>query len=120
MRKLPYNSAAIFMTDSQTLTEAALGLKNDWGMQLPDTFSEETILQLLAQRIAGIIERGAEPFYQLMYRLDIPEKQLAAMERNGNVAYEVAKLVYKRQLQKVQSRKENRMSADNADPELKW
>lgn len=102
------------------LQETASALKEDWDLQLPDTLSEETILRLLAERIVVILERGAETFFQLMYRLDISEKKLNAVLQEDDVPMKIARLIYDRQLQKIRSRHENRMKTSNDDPELKW
>ena len=102
------------------LQEAALKLKDDWDLQLPDTISEETILKLLAARVVTILERGPETFFQLMYRLDISEKKLNAVLQDDDVAGKIARLIYDRQLQKIQSRLTNKVSKDADDPELEW
>ncbi len=102
------------------LQETASALKDDWDLQLPDTLSEETILRLLAERIVVILERGAETFFQLMYRLDISEKKLNAVLQEDDVPLKIARLIYDRQLQKIKSRHENRMKTSSDDPELKW
>lgn len=102
------------------LHETAAALKEDWDLQLPDTLSEETILRLLAERIVVILERGAETFFQLMYRLDISEKKLNAVLQEDDVPMKIARLIYDRQLQKIKSRHENRMKTSSDDPELKW
>ncbi len=102
------------------LQEAAIALGHDWGLLLPDTLSEEAILKLLADRIVTILERGPETFFQLMYRLDISEKKLNAVMQDEDVAAKIARLIYDRQLQKIQSRVANRKTSENDDPELKW
>lgn len=102
------------------LQETANALKGEWDLQLPDTLSEEAVLRLLADRIITIMARGAEVFYQLMYRLDVSEKKLNAVLQDNDVPLKVARLVYDRQLQKVKSRHEHRMKKENDDPELKW
>ncbi len=107
------------MADS-IIQETAVALRDDWDLQLPDTLSEEAILQLLADRIVTIIERGSETFFQLMYRLDISEKKLNAVLQEEDVPMKIARLIYDRQLQKIVSRHENRMQQQNDDPELKW
>ena len=102
------------------LDETALQLRQDWDLQLPETISEEALLLLLAERIVTILERGAETFYQLMYRLDISEKKLNAILGDDNVPAKIARLIYDRQLQKIKSRHENRMRREDLDPDLKW
>src|SRR4051812_17321951 len=88
--------------------EAAIALQKDWQLTLPETSSEEEILQRLADRIVVWIERGAETFFQLMYRLDISEKKLNAVLESDDVANKIARLVYERQLQKIKSRQQFR------------
>ena len=102
------------------LQEAAIALSQDWDLQLPDTLSEEVILKILADRIITILERGPETFFQLMYRLDISEKKLNAVMQDDDVAAKIARLIYDRQLQKIQSRLANRKKTESDDPELKW
>jgi hypothetical protein len=102
------------------LQETAQALKGDWDLELPNTLSEEVILQLLADRLLTFIERGSETFFQLMYRLDISEKKLNAVLQQDDVPMKIARLVYDRQLQKIVSRHENRMPKNEDDPELKW
>lgn len=102
-----------------TLRETAAALQQEWGLQLPATFSEEEVLQLLADAIAAVAQKGPETFFQLMYRLDIPEKQLEASLHNRDIAQKVARLVYTRQLQKIESRKRYSQRKPE-DDELAW
>ncbi len=100
--------------------QAAIALGQDWDLQLPDTLSEEALLRLLADRIVTVLERGPETFFQLMYRLDISEKKLNAILLEDDVAMKIARLIYDRQIQKIQSRQVNKMTRESDDPELKW
>ena len=102
------------------LQEAAVALKQDWDLQLPDTLSEEAILKLLADRVVTIMERGPETFFQLMYRIDISERKLNSVLQDDDVAGKIARLIYDRQLQKIQSRLTNKVNKETDDPELKW
>jgi len=104
----------------EVLEEAAFALKRDWDLQLPEALSEEAILRLLADRVVQVLERGPETFFQLMYRLDISEKKLTAVLNDDHVADKVARLIYDRQLQKIQSRIHNKVKRESDDPELKW
>ena len=105
------------MEDS-TLVETAVALGRDWELSLPDTISEETILSLLAQRIVVLIERGADTFYQLMYRLDISEKKLNAVLGEDDVPAHIARLIYDRQLQKIKSRAEHKKADFATDDDI--
>lgn len=94
-------------------------LHRELGLQLPDVISETELLQLLADRLATIIARSPEDFFQLMYRLDIPEAAMNKALTQKDIPAELAKLVYTRQLQKIESRaKFGRTKSD--DPELQW
>lgn len=100
--------------------ETATALQNEWGLVLPDTLTKEEILELLAARLLQILQKGAEAFFQLMYRLDISEKKLNAVLHNDDAALDIARLIYDRQLQKIQSRLDNRSQPTNDDPDLSW
>jgi aspartate/glutamate racemase len=102
------------------LHQTAAALQQEWQITLTSDISEEALLQLLANRIVMILEQGAETFFQLMYRLDISEKKLNAVLGDDNVPQKIARLVYDRQLQKIQSRLNNKMTAPEEDSELKW
>ena len=102
------------------LEETAAALQNDWDITLPESYSEENILKLLADRVVQVLERGPETFFQLMYRLDISEKKLTSVLQDDDVAHKIARLIYDRQLQKVRSRQSSKKTSENEDPELKW
>lgn len=100
-------------------TEAAQALAREWGLTISDNITEEAILKALAERVIVLMSKGAEPFFQLMYRLDISEKKLQAVLGTNDVAERIARLIYDRQLQKIASREHFRNSASN-DPDLEW
>lgn len=102
------------------LEEAAFALKRDWDITLPHELTEEAILQLLADRVVLLLERGPETFFQTMYRLDISEKKLTAILNDEHVAVKIARLIYDRQLQKIQSRQANKGAKESGDPDLAW
>ena len=79
-------------------------LSKQLGLQISDTISDEELLQKLADKLASTIVNSPDEFFQLMYRLDIPEIALQQALTKQNIAEELALLVYKRQMQKIQSR----------------
>jgi hypothetical protein len=103
------------MASNEELNKA---LQTDWELQLPETVSKEEILQQLANKIVTLIERNPEHFFQLMYRLDVPEAKLDAALKTEDAAHSIAELVYNRQLQKIESRQQNRNNEITDDPEL--
>jgi len=102
------------------LQQTAQALQQQWDLQIPDIVSEETILKQLTNRVIYFLEKGPEDFFQLMYRLDISEKKLTGVMNETDVAEKIAKLIYDRQLQKIQSRIATKKEAANKDPELEW
>jgi hypothetical protein len=102
------------------LHETAIALSADWDLKLPDTISEAEIIRLLAEKVGAIVSQGPEVFFQLMYRLDISEKKLNAAMHTDGVAEKIARLIYDRQMQKIQSRINNSSSMKSTDPDLDW
>lgn len=100
--------------------EVATELAKDWALMIPENVTEEAILQLLADRVVTLIERSPEEFFQLMYRLDVSEKKLNRVLQEADVAQQIARLIYNRQLQKIESRALYRSQNDSEDPEMKW
>lgn len=100
--------------------QAASALSKEWGLQLPETVAEETIINLLADRLTAIIAEGPDAFYRLMYRLDISEKKLNAVLNHPDTPQKIARLVYDRQLQKIKSRMENKGRFEDGDGDMRW
>ncbi len=74
--------------------------------------SEEVILETLSERIAYMMEHNLDYLLSLMYRLDIEEADLqSALHRSATEAPHIAlaKLVLKRQKQRIQSRIEHQI-----------
>lgn len=107
------------MTDD-ILRDAAQAVSAELGLTVPATITEEELLQMIAQKIAEVVQQGQEPFYRLMYRLDISEKKVGAVTGTDDVAMKVARLVYERQQAKAIARQHFRQQADDTDPELRW
>ena len=102
------------------LQETAIAIKEEWGLDLPDQLSEEAIMKMLEARVVKLIEEGPETFIPMMYRLDISEKKLHGVLNENDVANKIARLIYDRQVQKMESRKKYSAQAANEDPDLKW
>lgn len=94
-------------------------LSKDFGLQTPGIVSREAILQSLQKAVSELLQKNPEYFFQLMYRLDISEeKLLSALHQPENGVEKIAELIYERQLQKIQSRKNFRKN--KTDNELEW
>jgi hypothetical protein len=94
-------------------------LEAEYGISFQGLVSEQEIIEKLALQVGVLAEKGPDAFFQLMYRLDIPEKQLMRAMVDKEVAKEIANLIYNRQLQKLRSRAYYRRK-DDADNDLKW
>ena len=103
-------------------TELVHVLNNTLDAEIPDKVSEQEILQLLEKRVSVLIERNVEEFFQLMYRLDISERKLADVLRSEDAISGIAKLIYDRQLEKIQSRLQHKAGNRGVeeDEELTW
>ncbi|MCB0699027.1 MAG: hypothetical protein H6551_10275 [Chitinophagales bacterium] len=102
--------------------ELSRSLQEKFSLVLPEGLSEEELLLMLEQRISSLIERNAEEFFQLMYRIDIPEKQLHEVLGKPDALQVLAKLIFDRQLDKARSRLKYKsyFENNNTDDELKW
>lgn len=95
-------------------------LQQEWGIVAPDVVSEEELLQLLAQKIVALIERSPEEFFQLMYRLDIEEQKLNRALHEQDIAQNIAKIIYDRQLMKMRTRQLYKQAGTEEDGDLMW
>ena len=102
------------------IRETATALREEWGIEVPQLISEAAILKMLADRVVVLIDQGSESFFQLMYRLDIPEKKLHGVLHEADFAEQIALLIYNRQLQKIESRSKYKTPNTDTDPDLRW
>ena len=107
-------------TNRQLLQDVQNKLVQEAGIVPATTLSEEAIVNALADRLAQIIEQGPDAFYRLMYRLDVSEKKIRAITGSDDVARKVARFVYDRQVQKVQSRRDNTPPRPMGDDDMTW
>lgn len=95
-------------------------LQEDLQLQVPGMISEEMILAAIEQKLTALLAGDMPAFFQLMYRLDIDEKQLdAALQDGKHGISRMAKLIFDRQLHKAASRNRFRQPPA-ADEDLKW
>lgn len=100
--------------------EILIEVNKNFDVAITGVISKEKILEELEIKISHLLQRNAETFFQLMYRLDISEKKLtAAIEDNEHTVARIANLIYERQEQKILSRKQYR-SPDSEEKELLW
>lgn len=109
---------AFFMDGQQKYINE--NLQRDWEIQLQETYTEAQVLDALALKIAMLIDRNPESFFQLMYRLDISENKLNAILFQQDAAMQVAHMVYERQLQKARSRQNHKPDDNAEDRDLRW
>ncbi|MBL7717230.1 MAG: hypothetical protein JNL72_00230 [Flavipsychrobacter sp.] len=107
------------MPESQQ-SELVQLLQAEWGLQLTGQVSEEVILAELERRVLAIADKNPEAFFQLMYRLDVPEQKVKAVLFEPDAAMQIARLIYRRQLQKIEARKAFNNAAEDVEDDLKW
>jgi hypothetical protein len=108
------------METEQSVLAATLKEKLD--IDIPEGYSEAEIKLMLEKRLEQLLERNPEEFFQLLYRIDIPERGLQNVLQQEDALVKLAEMVYDRQLQKVKTRlfyKDSQQSHPG-DDELKW
>ena len=99
-----------------------LGEGNEpWGID----HSDESLLKYLEIRIQELINSDFQGLLQILYRLDINEKELKKSIENSSpekVAGIIAEKILKREKQKLKSKEEYRQfrSDNNGDEEDRW
>lgn len=109
------------MNMEQSVQTAAQSLATDLGLQLPQNVSEVDIIRLLEERVSTMLTGSPEAFFTLMYRLDIPEEKMReALDDPAMGVHKLARLIFQRQIQKVDSRKASKPDNLTQDEDLKW
>lgn len=108
------------METEQSVLAATLKEKLD--IDIPEGYSEGEIKLMLEKRLGQLLERNPEEFFQLLYRIDIPERGLQNVLQQQDALVKLAEMVYDRQLQKVKTRLfyKGNQQAQPGDDELKW
>lgn len=108
------------MSSPEYTPDEIQALQRELGLQLSQLIPEEEILRQLSYKVEQLLQKGTGPFFQLMYRLDIPERSLSAVIDDEHASLKIAKLIYDRQLQKIKSREQHRSDKKNFDADLDW
>lgn len=108
------------METEQSVLAATLKEKLD--IDIPEGYNEGEIKLMLEKRLGQLLERNPEEFFQLLYRIDIPERGLQNVLQQEDALVKLAEMVYDRQLQKVKTRLfyKGNQQAQPDDEELKW
>lgn len=108
------------METEQSALAASLREKLD--IDIPEGYSEEEIKLMLEKRLGQLLERNPEEFFQLLYRIDIPERSLQTVLQQEDALTVLAGMVYQRQLQKVKTRLfyKSQNNDKTPDDELGW
>lgn len=89
---------------------------------LKEDFNEEIRRQLIVL-INELINKDFNALVQILYRIDINEKKLKQILEDSpqeDTAPVIAGLIIKRQLEKIESRKNFRNAHDDSSEEEKW
>ena len=100
--------------------QLAQEIAKQYELVLPETVDEEKLLKVLELKVIEWIQSGAEEFFQMLYRLDISEKKIKEVLHHEDIAKQIARLIYERQIQKYNSRLVNKARAEEKDKDLLW
>ena len=93
---------------------------NDLGVDITTPLSEDELLALLARRVSQIMQQSLEAFFQIMYRMDIPEAALSQAMNSDNPDMTIAEVILTRQKMKLKSRMEHTTPRKEDDDDLRW
>jgi hypothetical protein len=98
------------------------GINNSLDLELKESISIDELKNRLSGHIRHLINNDFNKLVSILYRIDISEvklKQLLEDNRAGDAGMIIAELIIERQIQKINSRKENK--SNNIIPEDdKW
>jgi hypothetical protein len=102
-------------------------MKNEIVHIVNDCFSlnaeEETLVQLLEEKINFLIVNNFNKLIYLLYRADINEaklNKLLANNKKENAGKIIAALFIQRQIEKIKAREENKMKGFESSEEERW
>lgn len=99
--------------------ELIQALRQSFDLELPELVIKEKILAALAIRIEQMLRGNPDQLFSMLYRLDIAEKQIKqAMQDTETLPIKIAALIYERQLEKINSRKQYKK--DKPGDDLAW
>ena len=81
-------------------------LAKDWELEQQEQLSEEELLRLLCRRVLQYLEREPENFFPADVSTGYLEKRLQQALLEADPPLAIARLIYTRQLEKVQSRQQ--------------
>lgn len=100
----------------------ALAINQSMEIMIPGSASMEQIREQLTRHIEHLINHDFEKLVYYLYRIDVDEQKMRSLlNRNAgeNAAGLIAELIIERQLQKINSRK-NENRDDAVSDEEKW
>ncbi len=85
---------------------------------IPGASGEAAVLHRIAIRLDGLYHSDAAAFWNLLYRLDVPEGLATTALASADCMSTLARVVWKRQQMRIASRAQSSSSAP-ADPDLR-
>jgi hypothetical protein len=108
------------MSDLNDSKEILEFLQKELGLQHAVSIPEEEIIKQIGIRVEVLLKRGHGSFFQLMYRLDVSEKDLSTVIDDDDAPYKIARLIYDRQIQKIKSRQQHKKDKPDIEKDLEW
>lgn len=81
------------------------GVFDQEALQKAPALTEATLRQLLARQVLYLLERDFERLLQSLYRIDVPEQRFKESLVSDDPAGQIADLMLKRELMKVETRR---------------
>ncbi|WP_224998386.1 hypothetical protein [Cesiribacter sp. SM1] len=81
------------------------GVFDQEALQKAPALTEAELRQLLARQVLYLLERDFERLLQSVYRIDVPEKRFKECLVSDDPAGQIADLMLKRELMKVETRR---------------
>ena len=97
-------------------------VSDTFGLTLSSTASLDELKQALSTHVNYLINHDFEKLVNSLYRIDVNEEKmryLLEQTEGENAASLIAELIIERQLQKMESRQQNK-SEDNIPDDEKW
>jgi len=97
-------------------------INKELAIELPEKISLDELKKDLSIFINQLIQRDFHSLVALLYRIDISEPKLKQLldQMDENAGDIIAVLIIERELEKLQSRKENNQPGNTLSEEEKW
>lgn len=113
----------VLMEQNEIIQETAHLIEGPFELTAKTVYSEDDLVEALADRIADMLEKQPEQLMSLLYRLDVLESKIVPVMRPdapepANIG--LARLVVERQKQRIETKKNTRIDPLEGMDDWKW